>query len=198
MRGGWRICGSVLIASRSPGLRPIERFDDPNVAEPFNASCVLQRRPTSIGAGTFTSENKRGRTTMEQHTDSAAHSATISLFPVDLVGLGKKRMEALLDAQSKLVDTLPTLSREWMSYAQAERELSSELLAKLTAARSIPESAKVYQEWLSRRMDMLAEETRRMLADAQKLVDVGARLFALDVAGRTPSAAEPIKVPEVH
>jgi phasin protein len=136
---------------------------------------------------------------MEQHIDNAGPSSTLSPFSVDMVvGLGRKRLEAIFEAQSKLVDTLPTLSREWMSYAQAERELSSDLLTKLTAARSIPESAKVYQEWLSRRMDLLAEETRRMLADAQKLVDVGARLFAVDMAGRTPPAAEPTTAPGGH
>jgi hypothetical protein len=136
---------------------------------------------------------------MEQHIDNAGPSSTLSPFSVDMVvGLGRKRLEAIFEAQSKLVDTLPALSREWMSYAQAERDLSSDLLAKLTAARSIPESAKVYQEWLSRRMDMLAEETRRMLADAQKLVDVGARLFAIDMAGRAPPAAGPTTAPEAH
>jgi hypothetical protein len=117
---------------------------------------------------------------------------------MDLVGMGRKRLEALFDAQSKLIDTLPDLSREWISCAEAERDLSSDLLAKLRAARSIPESTKVYQEWLSRRMEMFADETRMLLADAQKLVDVGARLFAIDMASKAPASAEPTAKPEVH
>ena len=68
-----------------------------------------------------------------------------------------------------------------MSAAQAG-ELSSELLAKLTAARTLG-SARAYQEWLSRRIDMFADETRMLLADTQKLVDVGARLFAIEPLG---------------
>jgi hypothetical protein len=136
--------------------------------------------------------------TMKQHIDSAGSSAAPSSFPADLVGLGKKRLEAFFEAQSKLVDTLPVLSREWMSYAEAERDLSADLLAKLTAARSIPESAKAYQEWLDRRMDMLADETRTMLDDARKLADVGARLFAIDMAGKTPPSAQPTTAPEAH
>jgi hypothetical protein len=121
---------------------------------------------------------------MEQRTDTTSASAPLSLFPVDLVGLGKMRLQALFDAQSKLVDTLPALSRDWMSCAQAERELSSELMTKLSAARTLPESARAYQEWLSRRIDMFADETRMLLADTQKLVDVGARLFAIEPAGK--------------
>ena len=137
---------------------------------------------------------------MKQHidTDTDTHSSTLESFPMDLVGMGRKRLEALFEAQSKLIDTLPDLSREWMSCAEAERDLSSDLLAKLRAARSIPESTKVYQEWLSRRMEMFADETRMLLADAQKLVDVSARLFAIDMASKAPASAEPTAKPEVH
>jgi hypothetical protein len=137
---------------------------------------------------------------MEQQIGTGKPSAPLSSFPVDLVGLGKMRLQAFFDAQSKLVDTLPALSREWMSCAQAERELSSELLAKLTAARSLPDSARAYQEWLSRRIDMFADETRMLLADTQKLVDVGARLFAIDTAGTGNGAVAAGSTPasEVH
>jgi hypothetical protein len=133
---------------------------------------------------------------MEQQTGAATSTTPLSSFPVDLVGVGKKRLQALFDAQSKLVDTLPALSREWMSAAQAERELSSELLTKLTAARTLPESARAYQEWLSRRIDMFADETRMLLADTQKLVDVGARLFAIDPPGTGNGAAPGGPMPE--
>jgi hypothetical protein len=126
---------------------------------------------------------------MEQRTDTTSASAPLSLFPVDLVDLGKMRLQALFDAQSKLVDTLPALSRDWMSCAQAERELSSELMAKLSAARTLPESARAYQEWLSRRIDMFADETRMLFDDTQKLVDVGARLFAIEPAGKGSGGA---------
>ena len=137
---------------------------------------------------------------MDQHTDTASRSSTLGAFPVDMIGLGRKRLEALLDAQAKLVDTLPALGREWMSCAEAERALSSDLLAKLTAARTLPESARAYQEWLSRRIDMFADETRMLLADTQKLVDVGARLFAIDGSGNGNGATPPERGPgaETH
>jgi hypothetical protein len=151
---------------------------------------------------------------MEQQTGTTSASAPLSSFPLDFVGLGKMRLQALFDAQSKLVDTLPALSRDWMSCAQAERELSSELMAKLTAARTLPESlmakltaartlpesARAYQEWLSRRIDVLADETRMLLADTQKLVEVGARLFAIEPAGGGNGAASTQHAPasEAH
>ena len=143
-------------------------------------------------------EIKQGRDTMEQQTGSATTATPLSAFPVDLVGMGKKHLQVLFDAQSKLVDTLPALSQEWMSCAQAERELSSELLAKLTAARTLPESARACQEWLSRRMDMFADETRMLLADTQKLVDVGAQLFAIEPPGNGAAPPEPRPAAETH
>jgi hypothetical protein len=135
---------------------------------------------------------------MEQQISTTTASAPLSSIPLDLLGLGRKRLEALFEAQSKLVDTLPALSREWMSCAQAERELTSDLLAKLAAARSLPESAKAYQEWLSRRIDIFADETRMLFADTQKLVDVGARLLAVDAAGNGAATAAQGHANEVH
>jgi hypothetical protein len=166
----------------------------------------VARPPTHPAARPATEPNnaiKQGRNAMEQQTGSTTTATptpamALSAFPVDLVGMGKRRMQALFDAQSKLVDTLPALSREWMSAAQAERELSSELLSKLTAARTLPESARAYQEWLSRRIDMFADETRMLLADTQKLVDVGARLFAIEPSGGHNGAAPGEPKPEAH
>jgi hypothetical protein len=134
---------------------------------------------------------------MDRTTDTA-QSVPLGLLPADLIGLGRKRLEVVLEAQSKLVDTLPALSREWMTYAEAERDLTAELLSKLTAARSIPESTAVYQEWLGRRVDMFAEKTRKLLADSQKLMDASARLFAIDLAGRKPETTAPAAARESH
>jgi hypothetical protein len=83
-----------------------------------------------------------------------------TLFPPELTGLARKRLDAVFETQSKLVDTLPALSREWMSFAVAEQDFTADLLSKLTAARSISELTAVYQEWLNRRMEMFAEKGR--------------------------------------
>jgi hypothetical protein len=152
------------------------------------------------GTGEINEQIKQRRNAMEQQTGAATSATPLSTFPVDLVDMGKKRMQALFEAQTKFVDTLPALSQEWISCAQAERELSSELFTKLTAARTLPESARAYQEWLSRRMDMFADETRMLLADTQKLVDVGARLFAIELPGNGSGAPSPQPKPgaETH
>jgi hypothetical protein len=49
-------------------------------------------------------------------------------------------------------------------------------------------------------MDMFADETRMLLADTQKLVDVGARLFAIELPGNGSGAPSPQPKPgaETH
>jgi hypothetical protein len=48
----------------------------------------------------------------------------------------------------------------------------------LSAARSIPETAAVCQEWATKRMEMAAEDAKRLAADGQKFAETGARLLS--------------------
>jgi Phasin protein len=130
--------------------------------------------------------------------NSATQFAISTLFPPELTGLAKKRLDAVFATQSTLVDTLPALSREWMSLAVAEQDLTKDLLSKLNAARSISESTAVYQEWLSRRTELFAEQGRKLLAETQKLMVVSAQLFAVDVASRNPDSVQPTTPREGH
>ena len=70
------------------------------------------------------------------------------------------------------------INRAWLTRAQSEVTLASELVGKLATSRSIPDAATACQECMSRQMEMLAEDSRRMLADGEKLMRAGARLFA--------------------
>jgi hypothetical protein len=65
---------------------------------------------------------------------------------------------------------------------QSQAKLGSEFVAKLTAARSIPEVATAYQEWASRQMEMAAEDAKRIFADGQKLAET-ARVCCPTVGG---------------
>ena len=61
---------------------------------------------------------------------------------------------------------------------KSEATLASEFANKLTAARSIPETATAYQKWASQRMEMAAEDAKHLLADSQKFAETGARLLS--------------------
>jgi hypothetical protein len=84
--------------------------------------------------------------------------------------MGKKQVEAMVDMQKELIQATEDLNREWVERLKAETELATEFAGKITAAKSIPEMAAIYQEWMQRRMEMFA-------ADMQKLTTLTARLL---------------------
>lgn len=113
----------------------------------------------------------------EAHTERTEKSSLPNLIPTEFAAMGKKRFDELVAAQTQRMEALQEANRHWFDRMQAGLSLASELAAKLTAARSIPEAATAYQEWASQHMEMAAEDATRMFADSQKLAETGVRLF---------------------
>jgi hypothetical protein len=102
---------------------------------------------------------------------------------------GKKRVEDMIALQTELFKYLQEVNRSWISHMQSEASLASEFAPRLTAARSIPETATACQEWANRRMELFTQDGRRLLADTEKLFGTGARLLANGwVTGQRPNA----------
>src|SRR5271154_6985849 len=80
-----------------------------------------------------------------------------NLLPDQVLKLGQRRMEALMLAQKELIDTYERTNKDWCARAKLEASVASELATNMAAARTIPEAAAVYQEWMNRRMRMLAD-----------------------------------------
>jgi hypothetical protein len=88
----------------------------------------------------------------------------------DLADMGKKQVEAMVDVQKEFIRATEELNREWVERLRAEAELATELASKLTAAKSIPDTVGIYQEWMKRRVEMLA-------SDMQKFTSLTARFL---------------------
>jgi hypothetical protein len=101
-----------------------------------------------------------------------------NLIPPEFAAIGKQRLDALVAMQKELMETLQEVNRNWFDRLQSETTLASEFAAKLSAARSIPETATVCQEWASRRMEMAADDAKHFLADTQKLAETGMHLLS--------------------
>jgi hypothetical protein len=108
-------------------------------------------------------------------TDKAAMSAAPNLNPTALLENGTQRVEEALKLQTEFLGTLQEINQGWFDRAKAEADLASEFIAKLTAARSIPDAVTASQDWASRRMELLAEDGRHVFSDAQKIAAAGAR-----------------------
>ena len=78
--------------------------------------------------------------------------------------IGQKNLEACLGMQKGFVDAIGEFNHDWSARAAAEVQLVTDLANHLAAARSVPEAAAAYQDWIARRMEMLAEDGRRLLS----------------------------------
>ena len=116
--------------------------------------------------------------------DKSTASATSTSIIADLGEIGKKRAEAVATMQAELFKEFQEISQYWTGRAKTEADLASELISKLTAARSVPETAKAYQEWASRRMQMVLEDGQHLFADSFKLTETTAQLFSDGGAGK--------------
>ena len=104
--------------------------------------------------------------------------ATPNLFPAGLAESGKKRVQDIINLQSELFKYFQEANRNWFARMQTEAALASKFSAKLAAARSVPETGAVCQEWANQHIELLAEDAKRLVADTEKVVETGARVFA--------------------
>lgn len=77
---------------------------------------------------------------------------------------------------TELFENFNETSRRWLGCFEAEAKLTSELAAKLTAARSFPDIIAAYRVWGTSQLEMMGEETKHFLDDAQKLMQSGAQV----------------------
>ncbi len=114
----------------------------------------------------------------ESHSEPPEKFSPAHLTSAELAAMGKKRIEELFGAQTELLEKLEESNRQWFKRAESEAKLASEFTSKLTAARSIPDALTACQEWGSRRFELMAEDGKHLVADAQKFMEAGARLLA--------------------
>ena len=87
----------------------------------------------------------------------------------DVSAFGKAQTEGMLNLQRELMETYERASRAWLDRVKSEVDLWSRLGANLTATRSVPEAMQVYQKCLAERMQMAAEDGKRLFVECQNI-----------------------------
>jgi len=85
------------------------------------------------------------------------------------IKLGKEQTDAMLNVQKEILEAYEQASRAWLARVKSEMDLWSALGAKLSATRTAPEALSVYQECIGQRMQMAAEDGRRLFDECQKI-----------------------------
>jgi hypothetical protein len=70
--------------------------------------------------------------------------------------MGRKSFKKLVTTQTEFLENLQRLNQNWFDRMKSEATLAFEFAAKLAGVHSIPETANIFQEWTSRRMETAA------------------------------------------
>jgi hypothetical protein len=113
-------------------------------------------------------------------------ASSFILDPAEFAATAAKRFETFARTQA---EQLQETNRQCLDRVQAEANLASELVSKLTAARSIPDAMTAYQEWGIRRLEMVAEDTKHLMDDMHKFIQMSAQLFANGWQSKGPNVS---------
>lgn len=90
---------------------------------------------------------------------------------------GRQRLEGLAEAQTQLWDRLQHSNSKWLDRIQNEAAMTADFVNKLTSAKTMTETASLFQNWTVKHMEMATEDARRAISDAQDILAAGARLW---------------------
>jgi hypothetical protein len=97
--------------------------------------------------------------------------AAAAVGPESLLKLGREQTEATFKIQKEVLEAYEEASRAWLARVQSEVDLWSQLASKLAATRSVPEALGAYQESVAQRMQMAAEDGKRMSEDCRGIMN---------------------------
>lgn len=102
---------------------------------------------------------------------------------------GRRRLEDFTEARDEIWDCLQDANRVWLERMQQEATLTAELASKLTASRSLSDTATALQDWTSKHFELTTEDTRRLFTDAQQMFSAGARFWSSSARVPSPETA---------
>ena len=100
-----------------------------------------------------------------KETMSASKAGT----PPDVVNWGRRQTETALNLQRTILESCEHASRAWIDRVQSEISLWSDLASKLSSTKSIPEAFETYTKCVSQRMQMAADDGRKLAEEAQQI-----------------------------
>jgi Phasin protein len=98
-------------------------------------------------------------------TATAAKAGT----PPFVLNWGQDRTEAALSLQKAILESYEQTSRAWLDRMQSEVSLWSDLANKLSGTKTVPEAVEICTKCASQRMQMAADDGRRLVDEAQQI-----------------------------
>jgi hypothetical protein len=96
----------------------------------------------------------------------------------EMASFSKQGLNEFVKAQAALMEKFQDANRRWFDRWQAEAKLLSDLGAKLTAARSLTDTAAACQDFSKKQWEMANEDAKRFIAESEALTRSGAQMFS--------------------
>jgi hypothetical protein len=109
--------------------------------------------------------------------------ATNSMLPTafnfdELNKLGTQQAHALKAMQDEFAALFEDAKRAYEDRIEVEQKLTAEFIANLSQVKSAVDGAKIYQDWMSKHLQLWAEDGRRVMSDAQKIYAATSRIMS--------------------
>jgi hypothetical protein len=88
----------------------------------------------------------------------------------DLAKMGETQIQNFITVQRELWSLMEQARQGWLGLAEAEGKLASELATDLSSCKTVPEIMKIYQDWMTKQGELIAQDSQRLLADGQKFM----------------------------
>jgi hypothetical protein len=82
----------------------------------------------------------------------------------------KQQADSMINMQQEILGAYEQANRAWLDRVTSEMEFWSALTSKLAATRSVQEALDICQKGTAQRMQMAAEDGRRLTEDSQKIM----------------------------
>jgi hypothetical protein len=86
-----------------------------------------------------------------------------------MFNMGKEQTDAMVHMQKELLEAYEQASRAWLARVKSEVDFWQDLASKLSATKSAPEALETYRTGATQRMQMAADDARRLMEDCQKI-----------------------------
>ena len=103
-------------------------------------------------------------------TKPTAGRLATPFFMKEFANMGQKNFDTMMGLQKEILDAVYDINQQWILGINAEATLASELFTKLVAARSIPDAVSACQDCGSRQLEILAEQSRGLMAASERIV----------------------------
>jgi hypothetical protein len=96
----------------------------------------------------------------------------------EFLEFGRKRVQALMLMQAQYIDAVERSSLDWCGRARRECSAVAELATQIASARTVFESATLFQGWMTRQMQSLAGDSQTLTGESQKFWSASAKMMA--------------------